>query len=245
MSADAASQDAVPPGPTAAHGIPLSDALLTHVLRFNLFPAQYADPGWLREAGLWLEGSDKPGATTCPFWTRRLSERLLDALELDRLPDFDFLDHGKRLALLDSPLIAHLARLAAAILVRDALRTVVHGPDVALLREVVGADAHHAALAWKHPLPKLPQAFARFSLQTLDQAAWAQRTAALARAAIPPGANGVIIRLGLRFPVDHWPGTTPSREQRLQEHQRQALVDLFKRLIGEHTPAWNWLFDAQ
>lgn len=231
-------------GSHAVPATPLCDRQFALAMRFNLLPGGYADPGWLQHLDAGLTPDVLERMPVSAFWTKRLSRRLLAAWELDRMYDFDFADHGKRIALLDPIALLDASRLVAAVLLRDPLRTIVHGPTVARLRETLGVNAHRVALAWNTPTPEMPSAFTDFSAETLETGQWARHTMALALEAIPPSATGVTARMRLKFPRFDAPSPLASPFGRqLTETQRRGLAAVFTALIRQQLPNWSWLFD--
>lgn len=231
-------------GSHAGLAAPLCDRQFALALRFNLLPGDYADPGWLQHLDAALTPDVLERMPASAFWTKRLSRRLLAAWELDRMYDFDFADHGKRLALLDPAALLAASRVVAAVLVRDPLRTIVHGPTVARLRETLGANAHRVALAWNTPTPDMPSVFTDFSAETLETEQWARHTMALALEAIPPSATGVTARMRLKFPRFDAPSPLAGRfDRQLTEARRRGLAAVFTAVIRQQLPSWGWLFD--
>ncbi len=231
-------------GSHAEFAAPLCDRQFALGLRFNLLPGAYADPGWLQHLDPALASDVLEHMPASAFWTKRLSRRLLAAWELDRMYDFDFADHGKRLALLDPAALLDASRVVAAVLVRDALRTIVHGPTVARLRETLGDNAHRVALAWSTPTPDMPSAFTDFSAETLETGQWARHTMALALEAIPPSATGVTARMRLKFPrLDASSPLVSPFGRQLTETRRRGLAAVFTAVIRQQLPSRGWLFD--
>ncbi|MCC5811367.1 MAG: SctK family type III secretion system sorting platform protein [Ectothiorhodospiraceae bacterium] len=223
---------------------PMGDRPFALAVQFNLLPATYADPSWLQL----LDPAGSPGTLerTPPsaFWAKRLSRRLLEAWDLDRMYDFDFADPGKRVALMEPPALTEASLLTAAVLVRSSLRTIVHGPTVAQLHEALGANAHRIALSWEIPTPELPRVFTELPAETPDPEQWARHAMALAAEVIPPAATGVSARMRFKFPRwDAQSAATSHLHRQLNEPQRRGLVAVFTALVRQQLPAWSWLFD--
>jgi YOP proteins translocation protein K (YscK) len=214
-------------------------------LKFNLFPAVYTHPSWSEHPGYSPPEHRQAFNPQSSFWIRRRSDALLRTWELDRQFDFDFSDRGKRLALLDAQTVRHIGGLAGALLVRDTLRRIVRGTDVASLQRIIGAEAYHFALRWKRPLPAmdLTSELCRLSVPWPEPDAWSSRSVMLVFAALPKSAAGVIARLRFKFPHDST--SSPASSPQLTEATRLDLSQLLIDIIDDECPEWSWLFDSR
>jgi hypothetical protein len=202
------------------------------LLKFNLFPAIYAHPGW----------SERPLHLDTPFWIRRSSDALLKECELDRQFDFDFSDPGKRLALLDTETLQRVGGLAAALLARDRLRRIIRGADVAILQRAMGIEAYGLALRWERPLPTadLPPELGRLSAPWPEPDEWISRGITLVFATLPRSAAGVIERLRFKFPRNGV--SSPAPPWQLSEPARLSLSRLLIEIVDQEFGEWTWLF---
>src|SRR5262245_18585422 len=157
---------------------------------FNLHPALYAHPSWVEPHEV------TPGT---PFWTRCISTALLRALGLEEQFDCDFSDPAMRLALVDAAALLRFGGFAGAVLMRDRLRHIVQHSAVDAVRRAMGAGPHRFALRWRanaseaasEPHIGWPAADGVLASEQM----WAQHSARLVMACVPPSAAGTLERL--------------------------------------------------
>jgi len=204
-------------------------------LRFNLFPATYAHASWIARMGRHLPLAE--GLDDSPFWVRRLSLALLQACELDQEFDFDFSDRTKNIALLDAAVLERCARLMAGLLVREQIRHVVRGADMAAIERALGREALRFALAWTAPLPVLGYVFHPHGAAFPDNEGWTRRAVGLASALMGVAPRATLARMQLRFPCDWGNLERPV----LQEQDRSRLAALFVAVLNKAAPEHAWL----
>ena len=208
-------------------------------LRFNLFPAIYADVSWIERFGFCAFASDPtdlPVKST--HWIRSVSDALLTECGLEQQFDFDFSSPRKRIALLDAASGIAVANHVAAILLRDRLRTVVARGAVAEIRAKFGADAHRFALRFDGRIPFLPSLADRLATSPTQQ--WRRVLAELIAACLPDGACGVHGRLQMRFPCA-W--AAAEEQFVLREPERALLAQLYIAVASLMQIAEAWLFE--
>lgn len=230
-----------PAAQAAAVPIVASDTLFDKVMRFNLFPAEYAHHSWLQmidsslvpfgladmtlSAACFSEGDETP-ARASPMWLRQMSMALLGLRELDRQYDFDYSDTGKRLALLPTSSLLPLCEQAAALLVRPALQRLIRGAEVAAVDAVIGRALRMQTLASQagveHLATALTGVLGHVDAAIVDAEAWATLPMQIALSVLPADAIGTRARLRFRFP--HAQRRLPRFA--LSELQRRQLVQV-------------------
>ncbi|HSD37141.1 MAG TPA: hypothetical protein VLC92_06510 [Rhodocyclaceae bacterium] len=240
---------ATPELPAVASPIIASDALFDLVMRFNLFPAEYAHPSWLIAPDAFLEPlglgdlsimhAAAQGSAQCPdfslspvpsyatpMWMRHMSIALLGLRDLESQYDFDYSDTGKRLALLDTPSLLSLARQAAALLARPFLQGLIRGDEVAAVDAVIGRALRIQTLAQPAGVEHIALALKKIRDLAcgamLDAGIWSTLPMQIALSVLPEDAAGTRARLRFRFPHEH------RRLPRfaLSELQRRELVQV-------------------
>lgn len=207
-------------------------------LDFNLFPSDYAHPSWLAQLGIDIAELSTPLARA-PLWKRSVSTALLRAHRLEQRFDFDFDDHAKRLALIDTATLMRAGGLALATLLRERLRRIVQRSQVQALHDCMGVEAHQFALRWNGAVPTLPVPF-EGSAVGISAESWAQRSVGQLFAALADQATGIGERMRLRFPA-HWTLPDPA-QPKLDDAQRVDLTKLVVVVIDQSAPQWSWLF---
>lgn len=211
-----------------------ADPVFDMVLRFNLFPAEYADASWISAVDekldrIGLGRSDHSSNVTLdflavPMQVRQMSLALLRRRELERQYDFDFSDTGKRLALLAQPALQSLGQRTAAFLARPLFQRLIRGDDVAATDAVVGRDLRLHALSQRTDIENLAAGLdsIRDAVGSAigDPQAWAQMPLRIAISVLPENAVGVRARLRYKFPREwrHIPRFN------LDDTQRRLLV---------------------
>lgn len=237
-----ATLEAAAPGvgdtPTRAWQPLVRDRAFDLQLRFNLFPATYAHASWIARMGPHLPLAE--GLDGSPFWVRRLSLALLQACKLEQDFDFDFSDRMKNIAVLDAALLERCARLMAGLLVREQIRHVVRGADVAAIENTLGRESLRFALGWTAPLPVLGYVFHPHGAAFPENEGWTRRAVGLASAVLGDAPRATLARMQLRFPCDWGSLQRPV----LQEHDRNRLAALFVAVLDKVAPEHAWLFAA-
>jgi len=224
--------------PTRAWQPVVRDRAFDLRLRFNLFPATYAHASWIARLGQHLPLAE--GLDDSPFWVRRLSMALLQACKLEQEFDFDFSERTKNIALLDAAVLARCARLMAGLLVREQIRHVVLGADMAAIERTLGRETLRFALGWTAPLPVLGYVFHPHGAALPENEAWTRRAVGLASALLGVAPRATLARLQLKFPCDWGSLERPL----LQEHDRSRLAALFAAVLNKAAPEHAWLFAA-
>ncbi len=232
------------PGPEVAESGPaiVGDPFFDLQLTFNLFPALYAHPSWLVYKGdLRLAEGWRAVPPSSAFWVRRFSDALLRKRALEKKFDFDFVDHAKRLALIDSRTLLMVGKWVATVLVRDRLRRIVRGGEVEAMQKAVSVDAHRFALRWNGRVPTLPSKIHRVSDQWPTNEAWMLRGAVLLSSALPKSSS-IFGRLQFKFPR-RW--SHAKLRLHLSEQERSSLAGLFVDIIMAEFSEWAWLFGSE
>lgn len=202
-------------------------------MRFNLFPAEYADASWLAAVegflaavGLGDLAVKDRGSSPSTARVRHTSMALLRLCELDRQYDFDYSDTGKRMALLPTPTLLALGQHAIALMAKPLLQRLIRGDEAAAVEAIIGHALRVRTLAQQanttHVATALPELCALAQTAMLDAATWARLPMQIALSVLPESATGARARLRFRFAYaqHRLPGLN------LNEPQRRQLVQV-------------------
>lgn len=217
------------------------DRLFDLVLRFNLFPAEYAHPGWLAMLDKVLPGifSFDDEIRRTGYRIRSLSRALLALCNAEHSFDFDFSDSVKRIALLPCDCLSSLGMHVASVLAQPHLQKFVNKEQVRAINQAIGSEVRLFSLRWC-----AQQGFASTQVGALGNAVaghlfetdrFQQCAMQLVLTLIPEEASAVSTRLILKYPVA-WKHITPFR---LNVEQRSALSALFASVLKQKWPVFH------
>lgn len=205
----------------------LRDPLFDAVLRFNLFPSEYVHPSWIEMVDNALPRVFSPVSRTNAFESRCLSRALLSLCAAEDDFDFDFSDHGKRIALLPHDALISLGMHAIAVLAQSQLREAVMRTQIHAINRAIGEDVRIFGLRWSVEGNKMSPALSELGKAVAthvsdgDRSQWC--AVRLIRTLIPENAVAVAGRITLKLPT-RWRSVSPFDLHAEQRHELSALV---------------------
>jgi len=215
----------------------LRDPLFDAVLRFNLFPSEYVHPSWMEIVDNALPRVFSPVSRTNAFESRCVSRALLSLCAAENDFDFDFVDHGKRVALLPCDTLMSLGVHVSAVLAKSQLREAVMRTQIHAINRAIGEDVRIFGLRWPVEENRISPTLSELSkrvathLSDADRSQWC--AVRLIRASIPANAVAVARRIALKQPVRLRSITSFD----LHAQQRNALSALFIAVLKSKWPA--------
>ena len=214
----------------------LRDPLFDAVLRFNLFPSEYVHPSWIEMVDNALPRVFSPVSRTNAFESRCLSRALLSLCAAEDDFDFDFSDHGKRIALLPHDALISLGMHVIAVLAQSQLREAVMRTQIHAINRAIGEDVRIFGLRWQIEGNRMPPALSELSKMVSTHLSDAGRShwcaVRLIRALVPANAVAVARRIALKQPV-RLRSITPFD---LHSEQRDELSALFITVLKNKWP---------
>lgn len=214
----------------------LRDPLFDAVLRFNLFPSEYVHPSWMEIVDNALPRVFSSISRTNAFESRCLSRALLSLGAAESDFDFDFSDHGKRVALLPCDILMSLGMHMIAVLAQSQLREAVMRTQIHAINRAIGEDVRIFGLRWqiegKRTSPALGELRKMVAMHLSDAGRSQWCAVRLIRTLIPANAVAVARRIALKQPV-RLRSITPFD---LHPEQRDELSALFIAVLKNNWP---------
>ena len=202
---------------------------------FNFAPANYVDPSWLPAE--WAENFTLLRASLHTRALDVVSRWLLQQHGLEQDYDFDFSATEKRVALLDRPAFAKLARYLGLCAHARSVRSLVERGAVTALIGKLGREAYDFAVlratSPAKPAPRINPSDDGFVTQLTGEGS--RRLFGL----LNGGSSAVLRRARLKLPRDAVPtDALPFSDEEQAETRRLVLT----HLIPELEPRWVTLF---